>query len=210
MNDIGWSHCDLKPANLFFNVQKEGGRYNWSTAVCWLIDFGGARKFNQPLYARTHEYSPVNALEHAEECGIPLRTIQDLIRQLNFDPNQEQQFLSEKYNAFSRGMIWKLDMEKLFGPTPRPPLSMDQLWPGMTSAQYLEMRKGLIDQVRAQPIPESNVNLTQQRVVALAPSINMFQKGIGGSRRPPSHRKGKQVRQSCRKGKQVRQSRRNR
>ncbi len=60
LTNIGWSHSDIKPDNLFMNVQNLSGQPNldWSTARCWLIDFGGSKRFNERLGMHCEAYSP--------------------------------------------------------------------------------------------------------------------------------------------------------
>jgi len=151
MSDLGWSHCDLKPDNLFFNVQQQNGVYVWSTAVCWLIDFGGATQFGKalpygvtPLYSVTvlkTEFPNPNAA-----CDLPIGTIDQLIRDVEINACKEQKTVSEKYNAASCNLIWLNDMKKLIVSTPKKPLTIEEL--GMTQGQYLVMRKSLIDRLR--------------------------------------------------------------
>jgi serine/threonine protein kinase len=143
MNNIGWSHCDIKPDNLFFNVQQDvNGRYIWSTAVCWLIDFGGAKMFNQRLNTRTPTYSASNILR--TQCAIPIRDIQGLLNVLHISPSEEAQHLTGKFNAFSREIIWIKDMQKIFRNDSRYKYPLSDAELGVSE----ESRKQLLDAIR--------------------------------------------------------------
>ena len=153
MTAAGWSHCDLKPDNVFFNVQKNGDLYDWSTAVCWLIDFGSATQFGKQLpYSVTPIYSITwlkNESKHPNaDCALPIGTIDQLIRDIEINACKEKTSVSEKYNAASCDLIWLNDMKKRVGSAPKKPLTIEEL--NFTTEQdYLVMRKGLIDRLRS-------------------------------------------------------------
>jgi serine/threonine protein kinase len=157
MTAAGWSHCDLKPDNVFFNVQKNGDLYDWSTAICWLIDFGGATKIGKALpYSITPIYSitwlKTESAHPNADCGLPIGTVDQLIRDIEINACNEKARVSEKYNAASCDLIWLNDMKKLIGPAPKKPLTIKEL--GFNTDQdYLVMRKRLIDRLRPQPQP---------------------------------------------------------
>ena len=152
LSKLGLSHCDIKPDNLFFNVQKkpESNDYDWSTAICWLIDFDGVRKFGESLYAWTPHYS----IKNPDFCRN--KSISDLLKELDINVATECQTLTEKYNAASCRIIWINDM-KLDG-IPDKPLSIQEL--GFASRKdYLTYRTQLL----------RNLNTKQDPVVQQQP-----------------------------------------
>jgi serine/threonine protein kinase len=174
MTAAGWSHCDLKPDNVFFNVQKNGDLYDWSTAVCWLIDFGSATQFGKQLpYSVTPIYSITYLKTESEhpnaDCGLPIGTVDQLIRDIEINACKEKARVSEKYNAASCDLIWLNDMKKLIVSAPKKPLTIKEL--GFNTDQdYLVMRKRLIDRLRpqAQPLPSKVANPVNPRPNAQA------------------------------------------
>ena len=116
MNAIGWSHTDIKPENLFYNVEQNGGEYDWSTCRCWLIDFGGAKRFGSKVNTTTRKYSACNnAGEVRNLCEKPLRGTKVRISDTDrFNYNNsiitEGTSVSKRYNAISRKVLWFHEM----------------------------------------------------------------------------------------------------
>jgi hypothetical protein len=116
LNAKGWSHNDIKPANLYYHIDKKpDGSFDWSTAKCYLIDFGASKLLGQQLHIRTKIYSMCNRADDSKACAY-LKP--DRIVRLN--PDQEFKFnakaktnqqlrLTERFNAASRNVIWLKD-----------------------------------------------------------------------------------------------------
>jgi len=130
--NIGWSHTDIKPDNLFMNVQNLSGQPNldWSTARCWLIDFGASKRFNERLDAHCPVYSP--------HCNYRKGTIKYPYAEAAYSPRNVRlgpgkgQFmltpgmgkyaenvyryaqLSPEHNATSRDIMWKALFMEIF------------------------------------------------------------------------------------------------
>ena len=125
LSNIGWSHSDIKPDNLMFKVElgDKGKFYNWASARCWLIDFGGATQFGHTINTFTRDYSPFsNYGMCTPESKNPARSIRvspnRAIRLTNytkdFDYDNAHIVMTPEYNAVSRDIIWNCDMAKLF------------------------------------------------------------------------------------------------
>ena len=116
LNAVGWSHNDIKPANLYYHIDKHpDGSYNWSTAKCYLIDFGASKLLGQQLDIRTKIYSMCNRADDSKACAYlaPDRIIRlgpDQEFKYNARAKQRQQTrLSQQFNATSRNVIWLKD-----------------------------------------------------------------------------------------------------
>ena len=59
-------------------------------------------------------------------------------------------------------MIWKKDMERLLGPNPIKPLTIEQL--GFTQQSYIAYRKGLLDKIRVAVGPAQAVEQVVQQI----------------------------------------------
>ena len=113
LNDKGWSHNDIKPANLYYHIdRKPDGSFIWSSAKCYLIDFGASKQFGQKIDVRTNIYSMCHT---ADRCPFvsPDRIVRlnpDQEFKFNAKAKQNQQVrLSQRFNATSRNVIWLKD-----------------------------------------------------------------------------------------------------
>jgi serine/threonine protein kinase len=139
--NIGWSHTDIKEDNLFMNVQNLSGQPNldWSTARCWLIDFGGSKRFNERLDTHCKVYSP--------HCNYIRGTIKFPNAGAAYSPRNVRlgpgkgQFkltpgmgkyaenvyryaqLSPEHNATSRDILWKALFMEIFPELNQPKYS---------------------------------------------------------------------------------------
>ena len=122
LSKVGWSHTDIKPANLYFHYDIINGNIDLPSIKCYLIDFGSAVQFNNPVIAYTQLYSVCDkASSNISLC--PLLEKNRKIRQSPSDSfslstkieNEESTQVSAKFNAVSRNVIWLRDMVHPFG-----------------------------------------------------------------------------------------------
>lgn len=128
LTNMGWSHTDIKADNLFMNVQNLSGQstLDWSTARCWLIDFGGSKRFGEILDMHCQIYSPycTSGNENVKNVFPGASTDAFVPRNVRLGPGKgqfkltpgmgkyaEQEYfkspLSPEHNATSRNIMWK-------------------------------------------------------------------------------------------------------
>ena len=121
LNNVGWSHTDIKPDNLYFHYDIVNGNIDLSSIKCYLIDFGAARKFNDKLDVVTPWYSACDQANNVEVCRLLDKNRMIRLNPSssfsfsNIDKKSESEHLTPKFNAVSRNVIWLSDMVYPFG-----------------------------------------------------------------------------------------------